>query len=641
MDINAIFELQKRYTLSNFISAEQLGHSFHDHWLFRNLNLGLNSGQRMALVGVNGAGKSTLMKILSGKIQPQEGKVVQNKDLRAGYLEQEPEFDGEQSISDFIFSMDNVQQQLIRRYEELIDDPDADETEIGRLTDELSNANAWEYENNIRQILGTLGIHHYHQKIKTLSGGQKKRLALAKLLIDDPDVYILDEPTNHLDIDTIEWLEEFLRQGNKTILLVTHDRYFLDNVCNEIVELEGGKTYPYKGNYSYYLEKKAEREQMDASSLEKNLNLLRKELEWMRRQPKARTTKSKSRIDAFYDLEDKTKGRKVKTEVELNVKVSLQGNKILELHHVGKSFADKNVMSDFSYVFKKGDRIGIAGKNGTGKSTFLNLVTKRIEPDKGKIVVGETTVYGYYEQKGLSFDENERVIEVVRKVADYITMADGSTLSASALLTRFLFPPAKQYGLVNKLSGGEKKRLHLMRVLMTNPNFLILDEPTNDLDIDTLNVLEEFLLNYKGCLLLVSHDRYLVDKLTDQLFIFEGNGEVQIYNGNYTDYRLEREEAEELKKAKLKAEKEREKEKVKQEALVEKQKPKLSYKEQKELETLGNEIAALEDKQKELTAQLNTISEVEKIIAISRELEDIQLSLDDKGLRWLELSDKS
>jgi ATP-binding cassette subfamily F protein uup len=595
----------------------------------------------MALVGVNGAGKSTLMKILSGKIQPQEGKVVQNKDLRAGYLEQEPEFDGEQSISDFIFSMDNVQQQLIRRYEELIDDPDADETEIGRLTDELSNANAWEYENNIRQILGTLGIHHYHQKIKTLSGGQKKRLALAKLLIDDPDVYILDEPTNHLDIDTIEWLEEFLRQGNKTILLVTHDRYFLDNVCNEIVELEGGKTYPYKGNYSYYLEKKAEREQMDASSLEKNLNLLRKELEWMRRQPKARSTKSKSRIDAFYDLEDKTKGRKVKTEVELNVKVSLQGNKILELHHVGKSFADKNVMSDFSYVFKKGDRIGIAGKNGTGKSTFLNLVTKRIEPDKGKIVVGETTVYGYYEQKGLSFDENERVIEVVRKVADYITMADGSTLSASALLTRFLFPPAKQYGLVNKLSGGEKKRLHLMRVLMTNPNFLILDEPTNDLDIDTLNVLEEFLLNYKGCLLLVSHDRYLVDKLTDQLFIFEGNGEVQIYNGNYTDYRLEREEAEELKKAKLKAEKEREKEKVKQEALAEKQKPKLSYKEQKELETLGNEIAALEDKQKELTAQLNTISEVEKIIAISKELEDIQLSLDDKGLRWLELSDKS
>ncbi len=412
-------------------------------------------------------------------------------------------------------------------------------------------------------------------------------------------------------------------------------------MCNEIVELEGGKTYPYKGNYSYYLEKKAEREQMDASSLEKNLNLLRKELEWMRRQPKARSTKSKSRIDAFYDLEDKTKGRKVKTEVELNVKVSLQGNKILELHHVGKSFADKNVMSDFSYVFKKGDRIGIAGKNGTGKSTFLNLVTKRIEPDKGKIVVGETTVYGYYEQKGLSFDENERVIEVVRKVADYITMADGSTLSASALLTRFLFPPAKQYGLVSKLSGGERKRLHLMRVLMTNPNFLILDEPTNDLDIDTLNVLEEFLLNYKGCLLLVSHDRYLVDKLTDQLFIFEGNGEVQIYNGNYTDYRLEREEAEEQKKAKLKAEKEREKEKIRQEALVEKQKPKLSYKEQKELETLGHEIAALEDKQKELTAQLNTISEVEKIIAISKELEDLQLSLDDKGLRWLELSDKS
>lgn len=620
--------------MSNFISAEQLGHSFQDNWLFKGLNLGLNAGQRMALVGVNGAGKSTLMKILSGKIQPQEGKVVCNKELRVGYLDQEPLFDQEQSIAEFIFSMDNIQQQLIRRYEELIEDPNADEAEIGKLTDELSNANAWEYEHTIRQILGTLGIHHYEQKIKTLSGGQRKRLALAKLLIDDPDVYILDEPTNHLDIDTIEWLEEFLRIGNKTILLVTHDRYFLDNVCNEIAELENGKVYNYKGNYSYYLEKKAEREAMDASSLEKNLNLLRKELEWMRRQPKARTTKSKSRIDSFYDLSEKTKNGPSKNSVELNVKIATQGNKIIELHHVGKSFEEKNIINDFSYVFKKGDRIGVAGKNGMGKSTFLNLVTQQILPDKGKVIVGETTVFGYYEQKGLQFDENERVIDIVKNIAEYITMADGSTISASALLTRFLFPPAKQYGMVNKLSGGERKRLHLMRVLIKNPNFLILDEPTNDLDIDTLNVLEEFLLNFKGCILLVSHDRYLVDKLTDQLFIFEGEGNVRVYNGNYTDYRVERDEAEELKKAELKAAK------IKA-TIVQTPAPvtktKLSYKEQKEIETLEKEIAALEIQKSLLNEKLLTETGVDELIQLAKELADASQLLDAKEMRLLEL----
>lgn len=620
--------------MSNFISAEQLGHSFQDNWLFKGLNLGLNAGQRMALVGVNGAGKSTLMKILSGKIQPQEGKVVCNKELRVGYLDQEPLFDQEQSIAEFIFSMDNIQQQLIRRYEELIEDPNADEAEIGKLTDELSNANAWEYEHTIRQILGTLGIHHYEQKIKTLSGGQRKRLALAKLLIDDPDVYILDEPTNHLDIDTIEWLEEFLRIGNKTILLVTHDRYFLDNVCNEIAELENGKVFNYKGNYSYYLEKKAEREAMDASSLEKNLNLLRKELEWMRRQPKARTTKSKSRIDSFYDLSEKTKNGPSKNSVELNVKIATQGNKIIELHHVGKSFEEKNIINDFSYVFKKGDRIGVAGKNGMGKSTFLNLVTQQIIPDKGKVIVGETTVFGYYEQKGLQFDENERVIDIVKNIAEYITMADGSTISASALLTRFLFPPAKQYGMVNKLSGGERKRLHLMRVLIKNPNFLILDEPTNDLDIDTLNVLEEFLLNFKGCILLVSHDRYLVDKLTDQLFIFEGEGNVRVYNGNYTDYRVERDEAEELKKAELKAAK------IKATVVqtpAPNTKTKLTYKEQKEIETLEKEIAALEIQKSLLNEKLLTETGVDELIQLAKELADASQLLDAKEMRLLEL----
>ena len=459
-------------------------------------------------------------------------------------------------------------------------------------------------------------------------------MALAKLLIDDPDVYILDEPTNHLDIDTIEWLEEFLRIGNKTILLVTHDRYFLDNVCNEVAELENGKVYTYKGNYSYYLEKKAEREAMDASSLEKNLNLLRKELEWMRRQPKARTTKSKSRIDSFYDLSEKTKNGPSKNSVELNVKIALQGNKIIELHHVDKSFDDKNIIHDFSYVFKKGDRIGVAGKNGMGKSTFLNLVTQQILPDKGKVIVGETTVFGYYEQKGLQFDESERVIDIVKNIAEYITMADGSTISASALLTRFLFPPAKQYGMVSKLSGGERKRLHLMRVLIKNPNFLILDEPTNDLDIDTLNVLEEFLLNFKGCILLVSHDRYLVDKLTDQLFIFEGEGNVRVYNGNYTDYRVERDEAEDAKKAALKAEKTKS---MAAPAPAPAAKTKLSYKEQKEIETLEKEIAELENKKAVINEKMLSETGVDELIQLANDLAICTALLDEKEMRLLTL----
>jgi ABC transport system ATP-binding/permease protein len=627
--------------VSNLISAEQIGHSFNDRWLFKNLTIGINYGQKIALVGVNGAGKTTLMQILAGKLPPQEGKVVKNKDIRVAYLEQEPHFDLTLTISDYIFSVDNLQQQLIKKYESLMEQEHPDENEINMLMDEISANNAWEYEYKIKHILGMLDVHHLQQEIKTLSGGQRKRLALAKLLIEDADLYVMDEPTNHLDIDTIEWMEKYLNSGNKSLLMVTHDRYFLDEVCNEIIELENGKVFSYKGNYSYYLEKKAEREANEGASLQKNLNLLRKELEWMRRQPKARTTKSQARIDSFYDLEEKTKGKKVKQEIELKVKVSNVGSKILELHHVGKSFGDRKIMEDFTYTFKRKDRIGVAGKNGTGKSTFLNLITGKAQPDKGKISIGETTVFGYYHQQGLQFDENERVVDVVKNVADFITMADGTTLSASALLTRFLFPPAKQHDKVFKLSGGEKKRLQLMRVLMLNPNFLILDEPTNDLDIDTLNVLEEFLMNYSGCLVLVSHDRYLVDKLTDQLFIFEGEGHVRIYNGNYTEYRLEK--AEEEERLKIAA---------KQSAVASPQsssgiqstvdaqpvKKKLSYKEQKELEKLESEIPRLEARQKELTEKLNSgIPEHSELISISKELENIQEELDTKGLRWLEL----
>ena len=616
----------------SILSTEQLGHSFNDNWLFKDLYLGLNKGDRVALVGINGTGKSTLLRILSGLLAPSLGKVVTERDLRIGYLEQDPQFQNQETISDFIYSIWNERQQLIRQYEEAVEQEVHDEKLLNRLMDELSNANAWEYEYEIKTILGRMGIQHLEQKITTLSGGQRKRLALAKLLIDDPDVYILDEPTNHLDIETIEWLESYMTGGQKTILLVTHDRYFLDNVSSRIIELDRGKLQNFNGNYSYYLEKKAEQNAAEDASFSKNTNLLKRELEWMRRQPKARTTKSKSRIDSFYDLEEKTKGRNVKSSLELSVNLSRQGNKILELENISKNFNGNPVITNFSYTFKKGDRIGVAGKNGTGKSTLLNIVTGAIQPDHGKVLVGETTVFGYYRQGGLEFKEEERVIDVVKNIAEYITMADGKTLTASQVLTHFLFPPAKQYGMVNKLSGGEKKRLQLMRVLMKNPNYLILDEPTNDLDIDTLNVLEDFLLNFPGILMLVSHDRYLIDRLTEQLFIFEGDGNVHIYSGNYTDYRLEQEEPKKPAKSVLKTEMHNSEPTT--------QKRKLSFKEEKELQSIESETEELEKQVEVLTSELNSgITDHTQLSEIAIKIKALKENIDNMTMRWLELTD--
>jgi len=620
--------------VSTYISAENLGHSFHDNWLFKNLTIGINRGRRVALVGINGAGKSTLLKILSGKLNPTEGKSVQARDLNMGYLDQDPQFDKAYTISDYIFHADNRQQQLIREYEELMENDPENMVALERITGEISDLNAWEYEFQIKTILGRLDIHHLNQSISTLSGGQKKRLALARLLIEDPDIYILDEPTNHLDIDTIEWLEKLLTEGNKTILMVTHDRYFLDNVCNEILEIDNGKIIPYFGNYAYYLEKKAEREAADASTFAKNSNLLKKELEWMRRQPQARGTKSKARIDAYYELEEKTKNRGPKDKVELSVKTARQGNKILELHHLGKSFNGQTIIGDFSYVFKKGDRIGLAGKNGSGKSTLLNIITGGIKPDKGEVEKGETTVMGYFHQAGITFKDDDRVIDVVKNVAEYITMADKSVISASALLTLFLFPPKKQYGFIANLSGGEKKRLQLMSLLMKNPNFLILDEPTNDLDIDTLNVLEEFLMNYSGVLMLVSHDRYLLDKLTDQLFIMEGDGGVRIFNGNYSSYRQELDDLKQLAR----------KQSNDKPAYVEPtpvKKNKLSFKEQKELEIIEAEIAKIETNIAQLTEQMNSgsVTDHQELIELARKIKDMSNEMDAKSMRWIELSE--
>ena len=617
--------------MSTYISAENLGHSFHDHWLFKNISIGINRGRRVALVGINGAGKTTLLKLLAGNLKPTEGKVAQMRDLNLGYLEQDPGFKDAITISDYIFHADDLQQQLIRKYEELLENDPDNARAIEKVMEEMSDVDAWEYEYKIKTILGRLDIHHLNQNINTLSGGQKKRLALAKLLIEDPDIYILDEPTNHLDIDTIEWLEKLLTDGSKTILMVTHDRYFLDNVCNEILEIDKGKIIPYVGNYGYYLEKKAERESADEAAFQKNSNLLRKELEWMRRQPQARGTKSKARIDAFYDLEEKTKDGGAKQKVELTIKTARQGNKIMAMNHLYKSFNGQTFINNFSYVFKKGDRIGLAGKNGSGKSTLLNLITGSLNPDKGIIDKGETTVMGYFHQSGIVFKEDERVIDIVKNVAEFITMADGKLISASALLTLFLFPPAKQYGFISKLSGGEKKRLQLMSILMKNPNFLILDEPTNDLDIDTLNVLEEFLTNYSGVLMMVSHDRYLLDKLTDQLFIMEDGGHVKIYNGNYSSYRIEQEENKQQNRRNAIVE-------VAQPAEVKKNK--LSFKETKELETLEKEIAGIENQLKEKEEALNAVGiATDKLNETLKQIAALNSKLDEKSIRWIELTE--
>lgn len=611
----------------SILSTEQVSHSYNDKWLFTDLHFALQKGDRVALVGINGTGKSTLLKILAEIVIPNKGKVVKEKGLRIGYLPQEPDFSDLKTINDFIFSADNEQQQLIKEYEQLIENEDVSSKKFLDITEKLTALNAWEYENNIKTILSRFQINNFEQHIESLSGGQKKRLALAKLLIDEPDIYILDEPTNHLDIETIEWLEKLLTSGSKTVLLVSHDRYFLDNICTEIRELDKGQVYLYKGNYAYFLEKKAEREANEILAADKARNLWRKELEWMRRQPQARGTKAKARIESFYDLEEKSKGPKKKDQVELSMQVSRQGNKILELEAAGFSVPNKKILSPFTYTFKKADRIGLAGKNGSGKTTFLNLITGGINPTEGTVSVGETTKYGYYKQEGLNFKNDERVLDIVKNVADYIEMKNGEVITASQLLTKFLFPPEKQFGFVNKLSGGEKKRLQLMRVLMANPNFLILDEPSNDLDIDTLNVLEEFLENYPGVLVLVSHDRYLIDKLTEQLFIFPGNGEIVIYNGNYADYKLEQELLN--KKPEKKIEKPKAQEK----------KSKLSFKEQKEFEGLENEIAGLEETVNSLTEELSKTSDHIELQKIAEEIEKTKNTLDEKTERWMELAE--
>ncbi len=619
----------------NYLSAENISRNLGERWVFKGLFFGLQKGEKVALIGKNGTGKTTLMESLMGMQTPDEGNISIRKGIRVGYLPQNPIFAENEQVLNYLFSDDLPSAVAIKSYEKAMLSGDSKELEDAFALMEAHNA--WDYEARAKQIISRLGIPDGDQKVSTLSGGQKKRLSLAKLLIESPDIMILDEPTNHLDIETIEWLEGIMSGPNVTVLVVSHDRYFLDKVCNKMMELADGSIYTYEGNYAYFLEKKAEREASDASSVSKAKNLYRKELEWMRKQPKARGTKSQSRIDAFYETEEKANKKLDDSKLELNIQMSRLGNKIIEINHLKKAWGDKKIINDFTYTFKKKDRIGIVGKNGAGKTTFLQLLTGLEQPDSGTIDPGETLVVGYYTQIPFDFRPEQRVIDTITEIAEVIPYGKNESLSPSQFLSKFLFPTAQQYTPVEKLSGGEKKRLQLMRVLVKNPNFLILDEPTNDLDLDTLQLLEDFLTEFQGCLLLVSHDRYFMDNLVDQLILVEGEGEVNFFNGNYTDYRIALEN-----KVNEPAAKQSPVKAPSTSAPVTPKGPKLSFKEQKEFEELEKEMAALEIEKDSFVEKLNQGSEDFQLLTDwAKAIEDIKNKLEEKELRWLDLSERA
>lgn len=615
----------------NYLSAEGIAKSFNDRWLFKDLTLGIGQGEKLALVGENGTGKSTLLKILTGQLTADAGVISFRDGIKSGFLTQQPVADDHLSVKEIIFDKNNLVAAAVNEYESCLHDAQVSPERMQQALEKMEALNAWDYDAKVQTITGKLGIDNLDQPFGELSGGQRKRIFLAQMLLAEPDLIIMDEPTNHLDLEAIEWLETYLSGQNITLLMVTHDRYFLDNVANQILELDRGKLYRYKGNYAYFLEKKSEREEMLKTEVAKARNLLKKELEWMRKQPKARGTKAKYRIDAFYDLQEKAAVNLKKEKLELDVQEARQGGKVLELHHVNKRFGEAVMVDNFSYIFKKKDRIGIVGKNGVGKSTFLDLLTGKVNPDSGEIIPGVTTRIGYFTQEVEDLNPAHRVIEEVKEIAEFITLADGSQVSASKFLDTFLFPPEKQYNFIEKLSGGEKKRLQLLKVLVRNPNFLVLDEPTNDFDIDTLNVLEEFLEKFNGCLVLVSHDRYFMDHLVEQLFVFEGEGKIRLFNGNYSDYRLwadgQADDAEE------------------QVSTVSEQKPetpkkRLNFKEKQEFERLPSEIQALENQKAELTSQMNSgHSDHIKLLELATQIKQVGDELDNKTMRWLELSE--
>ncbi|WP_121965810.1 ABC-F family ATP-binding cassette domain-containing protein [Myroides sp. N17-2] len=615
----------------NYLSVENIMKSFGARTLFEDISFGINKDQKIAFIAKNGSGKTTILRIITGEDFPDSGQVVIRKGIRMAFLSQEPNLQDELTIEESIFASDNETLKIIEDYEKALENPE-DADAYQKAFEKMDAHNAWDFETQYKQILFKLKLEDLKLKVKSLSGGQKKRLALAIILINRPDLLILDEPTNHLDLEMIEWLENYFAKENITLFMVTHDRFFLERVCNEIIELDNGKIYQYKGNYSYYLEKKEERLAIENASIDKAQNLFVKELSWMRRQPKARTTKSKSRIDDFYVIKEKANSRRHEHQVELEINMERIGSKIIELHKLHKKFKDKVILEDYSYNFNKGERIGIIGKNGSGKSTFLNMLTQGLEPDAGKVVVGETIKIGYYTQSGIQVKPGQKVIEVIKEYGEQIPLAKGRMISAGQLLERFLFDRKKQYDYVEKLSGGELKRLYLCTVLIQNPNFLILDEPTNDLDIVTLNVLESFLLDYPGCLVVVSHDRYFMDKIVDHLFVFRGEGVIEDFPGNYSDFRTYEDSAEPVKD-------DTPKEKVNWKD--NQAKKGLTFQEQKEFQKLEREIANLEQKRVEIE-KLFSDGKVgdEQVETKANELQKVLKDLEDKEEKWFELSSK-
>lgn len=625
----------------NLLSVNKLSKSYGDKTLFHQITFGLNKKDKIALIADNGTGKSTLLKIIAGKETADDGEVTFREGLKLGYLEQHPQFQSGITINKLVETYETDIRKLIIKYHKALENQAKSDTSANReilnsLTLEMDKKQAWDYDRKLNEMLTRFGITNLEQKTETLSGGQTKRLALALTLLDDPQLLLMDEPTNHLDIEMIEWLEQYLYSSTITLLMVTHDRYFLDKVCNQILELTGEKLFLHKGNYAYFLEKKAQRQEAEKMEIDKAAKLMKKELEWMRRMPKARTHKSKSRIDAFYQTKDKANSGTVTKSMKIEIQDRRLGGKILEIKHLNKSFGALNIVHNFNYIFKKGERIGIIGKNGTGKSTFLNLLMGIENPDSGTIEKGDTLVAAYYKQEGLKVDENKTVLEVVKDIAEVINLDKGRSMTASQFLNYFLFPPKMQQTQVASLSGGEHRRLYLLTVLIKNPNFLILDEPTNDLDIITLNKLEEFLQEYKGCLVMVSHDRYLLDRLSDHLFIFEGNGNIRDYYGTYTEYHLKQEEK--IKKEKKQKHKGKSLEKKNQKS----KKIKLSFNEKREYQQLEREIAVLEKEKKQLEMLMNSgISDYQKLEEASTRIGELMSQIDEKMMRWMELDELS
>ncbi|MDE0560950.1 ABC-F family ATP-binding cassette domain-containing protein [Algoriphagus sp. NF] len=627
----------------NYLSVENLSKAFGERKLFSNISFGISQGQKIALVGINGAGKSTLMKIIMGLEIPDTGQVALNNAVKIAYVHQNPVFDSNLSIYQTIFDQSNSEVlRVIEEYHKAMLDSERgidNSDKMAKLFEQMDALQAWDFEYQVKEVLGKLGLHDTDLPVGNLSGGQRKRVALAKAILEKPDLLLLDEPTNHLDLETIEWLEDYLAKANLAIFMVTHDRYFLEKVTNEILELDQGKIHRYQGNYGYFLDKKAERMQIEDIEIEKAKSLYKKELDWIRRQPKARGTKSKYRVDAFEETKEKAFTKREERDIELSVSTQRLGNKILEIDKISKSYGEKKLIEDFSYIFKKKDRIGIVGPNGAGKTTFLQMITGLIEPDQGKVTQGQTTLFGYYRQEEDRFDEEKRLIDVVKEVAEVVTLNKGQTITVGQFLNQFGFPPKQQFTPIGKMSGGERRRLQLLMILIKNPNFLILDEPTNDLDLMTLNILEEFLDTFPGCLIIVSHDRYFMDRLVEHLFVFEGEGVIRDFPGNYTDYREYLESSSKTLEARDKRQETREENKV-EETEKSVSKIKASFKQKQEFKKTNEQIAKLEGEKEIITTQIAAgIEEHEELLKLSNRIAEIDSQLEELEMTWLELSE--